>query len=198
MVDSPQTRLSLLVRIRDRQDAQAWNELVEIYAPLVYRLARSHGVQDADAADLTQEVLLTVVRTADRFHYDPARGTFRGWLFTVARNHLKHWAAVQKREMPGSGGDREQRALEEQPAPAEEIDRWDHDYRQRLFEWAAEKVRGEFRPFTWQAFWQTAVDHREVAAVAAELGLSVGAVYIARSRVVARIKEQLEHVPDSL
>jgi RNA polymerase sigma-70 factor (ECF subfamily) len=196
MTDSAQTRVSLLLRIRDNRDAEAWGQFVEIYAPLVYGLARRHGVQDADAADLTQEVLQTVLRSAPTFVYDPARGSFRGWLLTVARNRLRKWVNDEKRHPPGCGGEEAQRALKEQPAPEEEIARWDQEYRQRLFEWAAEKVRPSFRPATWQAFWQTAVAHRDALAVAAELGMSVGAVYIAKSRVLARIKEQIQLLPE--
>jgi RNA polymerase sigma-70 factor (ECF subfamily) len=195
MTDSPQTRVSLLLRIRDNQDETAWSEFVEIYAPLVYALARRHGIQDADAADLTQEVLKAVVRSAPAFDYDPSRGTFRGWLLTVARNQMRRWAGTQSRHA-GSGGDEGQRLLEEQPAP-DEVVRWDQEYHQRLFEWAAEKVRPSFRPASWQAFWKTAVEQREPREVAAELGVSVGAVYIARSRVLARIKEQIQQLPEA-
>ncbi|HZY90061.1 MAG TPA: sigma-70 family RNA polymerase sigma factor [Gemmataceae bacterium] len=196
MADSPTTQFSLLARIRDPRDGAAWAEFVEVYAPLVYGLARRHGLQDADAADLTQEVLRSVARAAPRFAYDPRRGSFRGWLFTVARNQLRKSAQARKRQAPGCGGEEARRALEEQPAPAEEEALWDREYHARLLEWAAERVRPAFREATWQAFWRTAVDGRDAAAVAAELGLSVGAVYIARSRVLARIKEQLRPLQD--
>jgi RNA polymerase sigma factor (sigma-70 family) len=196
MTDSSLTRASLLLRIRDNRDAEAWGQFVEIYAPLVYALARRHGVQDADAADLTQEVLQTVLRSAPTFVYDPARGSFRGWLLTVARNLLRKRANAEKRHPLGSGSEEGQRVLEEQPAPAEEVARWDREYRQRLFEWAAEKVRPSFRPATWQAFWRTAVEQRDAPTVAAELGMSVGAVYIAKSRILARIKEQIQLLPE--
>jgi RNA polymerase sigma-70 factor (ECF subfamily) len=196
MTDPAQTRASLLLRIRDNRDAEAWGQFVEIYAPLVYALARRHGVQDADAADLTQEVLQTVLRSAPTFVYDPARGSFRGWLLTVARNRLRKWANDEKRPTLGCDSAEARRALEGQPAPAEEVSRWEQEYRQRLFEWAAEKVRPSFRPATWQAFWRTAVEYQDAHAVAAELGMSVGAVYIARSRILARIKEEIQLLPE--
>ena len=197
MADSPTTQLSLLARIRDPRDGEAWAEFVEVYAPLVYGLARRHGLQDADAADLTQDVLRSVARAAPRFDYDPRRGSFRGWLFTVARNQLRKSALARKRQAPGCGGSDAQRVLEEQPAPEAEEALWDQEYQARLFEWAAGRVRPAFRPPTWQAFWRTAVDGRDAGEVARELGLSVGAVYIARSRVLARIKEQLRPLQDS-
>ena len=83
MGDSPITRPSLLVRIRDMRDTQAWSQFVEIYTPLIYGFARKHGLQDADASDLTQDVLRVVAKTIRGLDYDQQRGSFRGWLFTV-------------------------------------------------------------------------------------------------------------------
>jgi RNA polymerase sigma-70 factor (ECF subfamily) len=196
MTDSPTTQVSLLVRIRDRSDMQAWSEFVDLYAPLVYALARRHGLQDADAADLTQDVLRTVVRVAPRFAYDPGRGSFRGWLFTVTRNQLRKWSQARARCVPASGAAEERRLLEEYPAPSGEKVAWDQEYRARLFAWAAEKVKPLCQPSTWQAFWQTAVEERDPQEVAAGLGISVGAVYIARSRVLARLREQIRQVEE--
>ncbi len=197
MAESPTTRHSLLLRIRDREDGDAWADFVSIYAPLVYGLARRQGLQDADAADLTQDVLRVVVRAAPRFAYDPGRGTFRGWLFTVARNRARRRALECRRQVAGSGSDAVQKALECHPAPEEEGPWWEREYEARLFEWAADNVRDCFRPATWQAFWQTAVEGREPSAVAAELGLSLGAIYIARSRVLARVREQARRLQES-
>src|SRR5437870_8680075 len=103
MSDSPITRASLLVRLRDAQDEWAWSQFVEIYAPLVYGYARKHGLQDADAADLTQDILRTVAGAVGRLEYDPQRGSFRGWLFTVVRNRLRDFLASQRRHCQGSG-----------------------------------------------------------------------------------------------
>src|SRR4051812_15439945 len=101
MSEPPTTRLSLLLRLRDAEDSQAWSDFVQLYGPLVYGLGRRNGLQDADAADLTQEVLRLVVRAVPQFAYDPARGSFRGWLFTVARNQLrKHLLARRRRPLP--------------------------------------------------------------------------------------------------
>src|SRR5205807_1625207 len=106
MSDAPATRLSLVVRLRDARDEGAWAQFVELYAPLVFGFARKHGLQDADAADLTQDVLQAVSGGVRRLDYDPQRGSFRGWLFTVARNKLRNFVAAQHR--PGRGtGDRE-------------------------------------------------------------------------------------------
>jgi RNA polymerase sigma factor (sigma-70 family) len=193
MVSSPQTRPSLLLRIRDPEDREAWLQFVDVYAPLVYRFARKRGLQDADAADLTQEVLQAMAVGSRRLEYDPARGTFRGYLFTVARNRLHNFRLRQRRHAEHYPQASTPAVFDEQPAPEEE-ELWEREYRQRLFDWAAEKVRGCFQDTTWQAFYRTAVEGQEARAVAAALGLSVGAVYIAKSRVLARLRAQIQEL----
>src|SRR5205085_2367577 len=120
--------------------------------------ARKQGLQDADAADLTQEVLRAVAAAAGRLDYDPRRGSFRGWFFTVVRNKLRTFLTRRGRQCQGSGDPGAHRLLEEQPAPEEQTSLWDREYEQRLFTWAAEQVRGGFQDATWRAFWQTAVE----------------------------------------
>jgi RNA polymerase sigma-70 factor (ECF subfamily) len=189
MTTPPLTRPSLLVRIRDASDREAWRQFVEVYAPLVYRFARGRGLQDADAADLTQEVLQAVSAASKRLVYDPTRGTFRAWLYTVARNKLRNFLLARQRRRD----DADPALLEEQPA-REEMEQWEREYERRLFDWAAEQVRGQFRDTTWQAFWTIAVEDRPPAEAAAELGISVGAVYIAKSRVLARLREEIQRL----
>jgi RNA polymerase sigma-70 factor (ECF subfamily) len=187
------TRASLLLRIRDPKDRIAWAEFVRLYAPLVHAYGRRHGFQDCDAADLTQEVLRLVARSAPGFSYDPARGTFRGWLLTVTRNAVRKLATRNARAA-GAAADTEIRRLLEQQADRSDEDRWRQDYQWRLFQWAADRVRGEFREATWQAFWDTAVLARDIREVARSLRVSTGAVYIARSRVTARIRTEIQAV----
>ena len=193
MESSPQTRPSLLVRIRDAGDRAAWLQFVDLYAPLVYRFGRKRGLQDADAADLTQEVLQAVAAASRRLEYDPCRGTFRGWLFTVARNRLHNFLLRRKRDARTHAQADSPHLLEEQPARgADETALWEQEYRQRLFDWAAQQVRGCFQDSTWQAFWRTAVEGQGPREVAEALGLSVGAVYIAKSRVLARLRDRIQ------
>ena len=195
MSDSPATRPSLLVRIRDARDDAAWSQFVEIYAPLVYGFARKHGLQDADAADLTQDVLRAVSGAVRDLDYDSRRGSFRGWLFTVARNKLRNFLASRKRTDQGSGDTDTHKRLQEVPAPeADSSAWWDQEYERQLFSWAVEQVRGGFQDSTWQAFWQTAVEGKSGKEVARALGLSVAAVYLAKGRVMARLKEQIRQV----
>src|SRR5262245_12947509 len=174
MTTPPLTRPSLLVRIRDAGDREAWRQFVDVYAPLVYKFARRRGLQDADAADLTQDVLQAVAGASKRLLYDPERGTFRAWLYTVARNKLRNFLLARHRRQE----DADPHLLEEAPA-REEVELWEREYEQRLFDWAADQVRVHFQESTWRSFWRTAVEGRSAGETAAELGMSVGAVYIA-------------------
>jgi RNA polymerase sigma factor (sigma-70 family) len=193
MSEPPTTRLTLLARLRNVGDSGAWAEFVDLYAPMLYGLARRHGLQDADAADITQDVLRAVYVAVPRLSYDPARGSFRGWLFTVARNQLRKFANARKRR-PQPGATAAVEALVRNQPAREEEEAWEREYREGLFAWAAERVRGQFRPATWDAFWRTWVEGEDPRAVGAALGLSPGAVYIARTRVLARIRQEVrEH-----
>lgn len=194
MGTGPSTKVSLLVRIRDSGDALAWARFVDVYGPLVYDYGRRHGLQDADAADLTQEVLRAVAGTAGRFAYDPRRGSFRAWLFTVARTKRLDLAARWARQPRGGADPAVADRLDTVPDRGEETEEnaWRLAHRRRLFEWASERVRGEFQTSTWQAFWRTALGGERAADVARDLGLSPGAVYMARSRVVARLRQEIE------
>jgi RNA polymerase sigma-70 factor (ECF subfamily) len=186
MADSPATRASLLVRLRNPRDGGAWAEFVDLYAPLVHRYACKHGLQDADAADLTQDILRTVAGVMPTWKYDPARGSFRGWLFTLARNRLRdHLESCQRREQ-GSGDTQTQERLEAQPVPEE--DWWEQEYQRQLLFQAGEQIRSAFQEKTWQAFWRTTVDGQSPSETAAELEMTVAAVYLAKSRIMARLK----------
>jgi RNA polymerase sigma factor (sigma-70 family) len=192
MPEPPGTRPSLLVRLRDVGDDDAWRQFVQLYAPLVYRYARRHRLQDADAADLTQEVLRSVHGGIGRLEYSPRVGSFRGWLFTLAHHRLCDFLSRRQRQAQASGGTTADGLLQEIPAPQEE--EWNQEYEQRLFAWAAEQARGEFKEATWQAFWRTSVDGQAAGQVAKSLGISVGAVYIAKSRVQARLKKLVQAI----
>jgi len=187
VMNSLDTRMTLLVRIRDGNDRRAWNDFFQLYAPLIYSYAVKHGFQDADASDIAQEVMCTVLRSIGAFEYDPSKGSFRGWLVTVARNCIrKRWDQVRRQaETTGLTT-----ALEEQlHAPsAESLSQWDREYDLRVFHWAAESVKSQFQESTWRAFWLTTVDGESIESTSKLLGISVGAIYVARSRVLARIK----------
>jgi RNA polymerase sigma factor (sigma-70 family) len=191
--DSPATQPSLLARLRDAGDAPAWSRFVDIYAPLVYDFARRRGLQDADAADLTQEVLAAVAQAVRRFEYDPRRGSFRGWLFTVVVNKFRTLRDRRCRQEQGSGDTTAQQLLQEVPAEADN-DEWEQEFQQRLFAWAAQQVQAAVEEKTWQAFWQTSVMGVRPQDAAKQLHLSVAAVYMAKSRVLARLRELIQDV----
>lgn len=193
MTQAESTRVSLLVRVRDPRDEAAWLEFVEIYGPLIYRYARRSGLQEADADDVTQEVLRTTVRTMPAFEYDPRRGRFRSWLKTLTMNQVRDHLARGKRREQGSGDTGMHQWLNQQSDDSESDEEfWEREYRERLFHWATQRARVQFREATWRAFEETTIAGRAAEEVAKELGLSVGAVYIAKSRVLAKLKEEIE------
>lgn len=195
MSSLPPTQWTLLARLGDSQDREAWRQFVDIYAPVIFQYARRRGVQESDAADVTQEVLLRVAEALRRRACDPAKGRFRGWLFTVTRNELCDWLEARGRRERALGGSTEQQMLSELPAQ-EDADRWQHDYEQQLFAWAAQQVRGEVQAATWDAFWQTTIEQRRPAEVAANLRMSVAAVYLAKSRVMKCLRELVSALDD--
>jgi RNA polymerase sigma-70 factor (ECF subfamily) len=185
----------LLVRLHCRHDERAWADFVEIYEPLVYRIARARGLQHADALELTQEVFVSVASAIDRWEPDPARGRFRTWLFRIAHNQIVDFLAARCRRAQATGDTAVARLLEQQAAPGpDESTLVKQESRRRLFHWAAERIRGEFQESTWNAFWRTAVEGEEIGPVAASLRMTVGAVYSARSRILARLRRTIEQV----
>src|SRR5258708_1660113 len=189
MAEIPAARASLLVRLRDPRDEAAWTQFGDLYAPVVYGYARKQGLQDADAADLSQDVLGAVAGAVGRLEYDPRRGAFRNWLFTVVRRKLSNWRAAQGNRTQGTGDTGTHQLLENCPAPQDVEAAWEAECERRLVAWACEQVRRDVTDVTWQAFWRTAVEGQPGKQVAADLGVTVAAVYHARSRVLARLKE---------
>ncbi len=151
MEDQPATRPSLLARIRDPRDAEAWAQFVALYSPLVYRFARRRGLQASDAADVTQDVFRAVARSIRHFDYDRRRGSFRGWLMTVARSKLNDFTSKRQGAIEGVGGTTALKFLEQQASREEEEDFVDREYRRCLFDWAAGQVRREFEDSTWES-----------------------------------------------
>jgi RNA polymerase sigma-70 factor (ECF subfamily) len=193
----PTTRHSLVLRLRNRDDEAAWAEFLAIYEPLVYSLARRKGLQDADARDLCQEVFRAVAGAIERWDPDPAKGKFRAWLFRIARNLLVNFFADQRRHTRGTGSTSVQDLLEASPASdAQTQAEFAAEFKRQVFRWAADQVKHEFTDATWQAFWKTGVENQPIPQAARELGLSAGAVYIARSRVLARLRRRVEELSE--
>ena len=187
----PETRESLLVQLRDPSQHEAWQEFISIYEPLIYRLARTKGFQHADALDLAQEVFAAVGNAIDRFDPDPDKGSFRGWLFRIARNLMINFITRQKGPR-GSGDTAMHQLLHEQPSTdGESTTLFGLEYQREVFRWAAQRVRTQFHEETWRAFWLTRIEGESIEDVATMLGKTPGAVRIARSRVLARLKQEV-------
>lgn len=190
--DSPLTRASLLVQLRDGANHAAWNEFMQLYGPVVYGFARKRGLQDADAADLMQDVMRSVSTSIGRLDYDRSQGTFRGWLFTITRNKVFSFLSARRIRPQATGDSATNRLLETHPDESDGSETWETEYQRRLAALAMERIKSEFQGKTWQAFWLTAVEGIAAPEAAQQVGLSPGAIYVAKSRVLARLKEEVE------
>ena len=193
MALTPTTRASLLSRLADPQDHEAWVEFVSIYEPVAYRLLRRHGLQDADARELVQDLFVAVSKSIDRWDPDRQRGSFRGWLRRVTRNLVINWLKARERRVPAVGGSNLQAMLEQAPAESDpETAEFDNEVRRALFRRAADQVREEVQPATWQAFWETAVRGTSAADAAKKLDMQSGAIRVAKCRVLVRLRAAIE------
>lgn len=178
----------MILRLPTKTDAQAWREFVSIYEPFLHRFVRRQGMQDADARELDQDVLLSVVQAVGQWQSDATRAKFRTWLFRIARNRMIDVLNNWQRQAVRSGGS----GLHEVAQPETLVEQAQLAHRRELFRWASTQVQQQVQPVTWLAFWRTSVEEVPVPDVAKELGISPGAVYIARCRVAARLKEELK------
>ena len=195
MTELPDTRESLLLRVGDPANAEAWREFAAIYRPAVYRMARRRGLQDADAEDLSQRVLVAIAQKIADWRPTSPRGAFRAWVSVIARN-LALNALTRTRIDSGKGGTSVIERLSRQPARDESdgesaAGEFDDEYRRALFRLTSEQIRGEFQEATWQAFWMTAVEGMPIAEAARRLGKSEGVIYAGRSRVMRRLKQKV-------
>lgn len=182
------TSISLLERLRSPGDQVAWAQFAAIYTPLLFYWAKRHGLQDSDAADLVQDVMATLVRTLPEFQYEQAK-SFRAWLRTVTQNKWRERSRRLALPIEASANITDLIAEETREF-------WDKDYQTLLVARALEVMRAEFEQNTWQACWAVVVEQRSVAEVAQELGMTNGAVYVAKSRVLKRLREELAELWD--
>jgi RNA polymerase sigma-70 factor (ECF subfamily) len=186
-----ETSASLLERLSDRPDGAAWRRLVDLYTPLLRGWLGRHGLQACDVEDLVQDVLAVVVRELPHFRHNRRTGAFRRWLRTILVHRLRDfWRARQLRPQP-AGGDRWQHLLEHLSDPDDPLSRlWDEEHDRHVVRLLLERIEGDVTPSTWQAFRRVVVEGRDEETVAAELGLSVNAVFIAKSRVLSRLRRE--------
>lgn len=184
----PSTRESLLDRVRDLADEQAWATFVELYGPPLYRFCSRRGLQEADAADVAQSVLLTVSRAIRSFRYDPARGKFRSWLGTVAANEISRHTQRLMAAIQGYGGEP---PADLAPFEGRAMAEWEVEFNAHIFRSALERIRGDFSPEIWRAFAMVWLEDRSAPEVAQSLDRSPQWVYKAKFRVLRRLREEV-------
>jgi RNA polymerase sigma factor (sigma-70 family) len=189
---SPTTRVSLLIRLRDPADTEAWQTFVDVYTPLVYSYCRRKGLQEADASDVTQEVLTQVARCIPGFTYDPGRGRFRDWLGTVARRRLQRFFNDQSQAPRAADA-----AMDEVVAPDLDTD-WSEEFHARVLQVALERTRPRFEATTWRAFELVWMENRAPADAAAEVGVSIETIYVAKSRALKALREVVLELAEDL
>jgi RNA polymerase sigma-70 factor (ECF subfamily) len=189
---SGSTSSSLLGRVREN-DAAAWARLTTIYAPVVYRWARQANLRRADAADLVQEVFQVVSIRINSFDDERAGASFRGWLWGITKNKLhEFFRGCQSQPQATGGTDAQQRLYQLPDTPPEHSDgATGTDATTRLVQRALQAIRGDFSARTWEAFERTTFQGHSAAEIAGELNMSEAAVYKAKSRVLARLREEL-------
>ncbi len=191
----PDTRESLILRLPDKEDLAAWDEFATIYQPLVYRLARGKGLQDADAQEVVQEVLLAVSRAVDRWKPGAEYGRFRDWLFRISRNLVINQLTRHKQHHVASGDSVVAELISGQCAPNDEDSRWfDLEMQREVFHYSAARVKKKVTDSTWQAFWLSSVERQPIPVVASTLNMSTGSIYIARSRVMAALRREAQRM----
>ncbi|MCA9054066.1 MAG: sigma-70 family RNA polymerase sigma factor [Planctomycetaceae bacterium] len=186
MTISSETRLSLVARLKDPGDGEAWSRFVTEYEPFLMRLFHGRGLQHADACDVAQQVLLVVAERVADWRPDSRPASFRRWLATVARN-----AAIRRLQQNARLGGVQSVAGLDQMADEDSSSAVTEHFRRQALAWSFEQIRDEFRANTWASFWETAVQGRPIEAVCTQLGVTPGAVYMARSRIMARLREKV-------
>ena len=196
MAEFPETRDSLIVQVKDPSNRTAWEEFAETYRPIVYRIARTRGMQEADAQDLAQQVLMAVASAIGRWERSDEGARFRNWLSRITRNAIVK-ALMRRPKDQAIGGmlslELFEDASEQDPETMELIAL---EYRRELYLRASVIVRRDVNSETWQAFELTVLDSVSIEAAAAKLNKSRGTVYAARSRVMLRLREAIRDLEE--
>ncbi|MFN3191026.1 MAG: RNA polymerase sigma factor [Aureliella sp.] len=197
MSSLPQTRESLLIKLR-QQNGEAWQEFLSVYEDAIFQFAKRRGLQEADARDVTQDVLAAVDKRIGDWDFDPEKGRFRGWLFRVAKNIAVDKVVSQSRGVAASGDTVVAKLLSDQPdVELQETTIFWVEHRRKLMHWAARQIKPEVKESSWQAFWKTAIEGEKADKVAGELGIPVGSVYAAKFRIVAKLRSVLADIDAS-
>lgn len=197
MSTSPEnlTSVTLLVRLRDLEDQEAWEEFVERYAPQVFHWCRQNYLQDSDARDVTQEVLSKLVIAMRQFEYQPERGSFRSWLRVVTRNTVRDLGRRWEQRLRGSGETHVHEFLHricDDDSLDGLADSIESRFNQEVLAEAEQRVRNRVQPKTWEAYQRTAVQQQPARQVAEALQMPVSEVYVAKSRVLKHLRQEVE------
>ena len=183
------TRQSLLLRAQTG-DADAWKDLADLYHPLLLTWLGRQQVPKNDIDDLVQEILLSVFQYLPSFRHSGQRGAFRAWLRTIACNRARDYWRARKNHTPASGGSDVKEVLNQIEDPESELNhQWDQEHDRYVLRCLLDLMEQEFEPSTLRAFRRLALEGASGAEVADELGLSVAAVYVAKSRVLHKIRQ---------
>jgi RNA polymerase sigma-70 factor (ECF subfamily) len=186
------TRPSLLVRLLDPQNVEAWQTFVEVYGPLVYGHARRRGLQHADAEDVAQKVFARVSAALGKFEYQPDIGRFRDWLGTIVRNEVNRFLKQERGAVRGRGGTDDE--VENSAPVADTV--WTADFNAHILQLALARARAGFEPATWRAFERVWLENVAAAEVAREMGQPIDWVYVAKSRALKKVWEEVQDLAD--
>lgn len=197
MTEFPETRESLLVLVRSPENREAWDQFVALYRPVIYRLARRRGLQDADAQDLAQQVLMAVASAIGSWKKANESVRFRHWLRRVARNAIVNALARRPHDRAAGGSSVQELLLDQPHGDAESEAEIELEYRRELYLRAARIVRGDVEPETWRAFEMTVIENHSIEEAAALLERPVGTIYAGRSRVMRRLREAVRELEEA-
>ena len=195
MDEIPETRDSLLIRVADARDQAAWEQFARIYRPVVYNVARIRGLQDADAQDVAQQVLVSVSKALPNWERRNEATRFRHWLCRLARNATINMLTRQPKDR-AAGGNVNLVDIPERSVDVDLDSQLDREYRRQLFRQAAEQVRSRADSITWQAFAMTMIDGLSIIETAERLQRTEAVVYAARSRIMRRLKDAAQALED--
>ena len=193
---NPQSHTSsTLLALVKAKDQDAWDRLATLYSPLVYHWCRRNGLQEEDARNVGQDVFLVVFQKIGEFRRERPGDTFRGWLRVITRNKVRQHLQRQQTSVIGVGGDNSARAIQEVADQKPDAGTLSQENR-LLYQQAVELIRGEFSESHVKAFLATVLQNRSVAETAGELQISANAVYIARSRILQRLRQEFAGLID--
>ena len=192
-----ETSLSLLDRVRELSNAQAWDQLVTLYAPLLKHWLRRYDIQDSDAADITQDVLAALLTEIPEFQHSQRPGAFRSWLRRILVYRVRRfWRSRDRQPLATGTSSMDERLSELQDDYSEVSQMWNREHDDYVLNRLMKIVRPQFAPETWQAFHRQVIGGQMADTVAHELGMSLSGVYMAKSRVLRALRQQTRGLVD--